>query len=99
MAGDRVFVRCIAKEDVWEVFDNAGFHNIVVTSMGGDQIFLRCISKEDVWEVFNNAIDFFGMLFSNLHKWTTRDVGYERGAWLRVYGTPVHAWNTNFLKL
>jgi len=67
--------------------------------MGGDRVFIHCHDNEDVWQVFNNVVDFFGMHFRNLHKWTACYVGYERGAWLRVYGTPVHAWNTNFFKL
>jgi len=36
------------------------------------------------------------MLFSNVHKWLTTEVRYERRAWLRVYGVPAHAWNDVF---
>lgn len=39
------------------------------------------------------------MLFSDIHKWTKHDEIYERGAWLQVYGTPIHAWNELFFKL
>jgi len=39
------------------------------------------------------------MLFYNLHKWSMEDVQYERGAWLRIYGVPVQAWNVAFYKL
>jgi len=39
------------------------------------------------------------MLFSSALKWSVEEVRYERGAWLRVYGTPVHAWNENFFRL
>jgi hypothetical protein len=42
---------------------------------------------------------FFGMLFNNIHMWSATDVRYEQGAWLRVYGVPVHAWNDAFFKL
>jgi len=49
--------------------------------------------------VFHGAIDFFSMLFSSALKWSVEEVRYERGAWLRVYGTLVHAWNENFFRL
>jgi len=42
---------------------------------------------------------FFAMLFGNLHKWSTSDVKYERGAWVRAYGVPIHAWNEDFFRL
>jgi hypothetical protein len=79
--------------------EDAGFNHVVVTPMGGDRVFLHCNDGEDIWQVFNNALHFFGMLFSNIHMWSVEDVKYERGAWLRVYGVPVHAWNDAFLKL
>jgi len=46
---------------------DAGFHQVVVIPMGSDRAFLHCNNKEDVWMVFNDTIDFFGMLFSDLH--------------------------------
>jgi len=78
--------------------EDAGFNHVVVTPMGGDRVFLHSTEGEDIWHVFNNALHFFGMLFSNIHKWSAADVKYERGAWLRVYGVPVHAWNNVFSK-
>jgi len=39
------------------------------------------------------------MLFANTQKWSSKEVRYERGAWLRVYGVPVHAWNVSFFRL
>ena len=79
--------------------EDAGFNCVVVTPMGGDRVFLSCTGGEDIWHVFNNALHFFGMLFSNIHMWSVSDVRYEWGAWLRVYGVPVHAWNDAFFKL
>ena len=79
--------------------EDAGFKTVVVTSMGGDRVFLTCTGGEDIWHVFNNALHFFGMLFYKLHKWSMADVQYERGAWLRIYGVPVQAWNVAFFKL
>jgi len=79
--------------------EEAGFANVVVTPIGGDKVFLTCCGGEDVWQVINEAVDFFSMIFSNLHRWSSSKVRYERGAWLRVYGVPVHAWNEAFFKL
>lgn len=39
------------------------------------------------------------MFLSDVQKWSSKKLRYERGAWLRVYGTPAHAWNINFFKL
>jgi len=66
---------------------------------GGDRVFLNCSGEENIWQVFHGAIDFFSMLFSSALKWSVEEVRYERGAWLRVYGTLVHAWNENFFRL
>jgi len=78
--------------------DDAWFDNVVVTPMGSDRVFLHCVGEEDIWHVFNEAIHFFGLLFSKIHRWSAVDVKYERGAWIRVYGTPVYAWNESFFK-
>ena len=56
----------------------------------------HCLGGEDIWKVFNDAIHFFGMLFKDVHNWSAKDENYERGAWLRIYGTPVHPWNELF---
>jgi len=39
------------------------------------------------------------MLFSNIHKWSAPDARYERRAWLRAYGVPIHTWNDDFFRL
>jgi hypothetical protein len=54
--------------------------------MGGDRVFLHCLGQADVLQVFNDEVDIFGMLFSNVHKWSVKDVVYEHGAWLCLYG-------------
>ena len=79
--------------------EDAGFPNVVVTPLGGDRVFLNCTGDEDFSKVLSGAQDFFGMLFSNFHKWSESLVRYERGAWLHVYGIHVHAWNDVFFRL
>jgi len=79
--------------------EDAEFPTVVVTPMGRDHVFLHCTSGDDIWYVFNNALHFFGMLFQNIHKLSSKDVRYERGAWLCIYGVPVQAWNDAIFKL
>jgi len=71
--------------------EDVRFHNFIVTPMGGDRVFLHCLDQVDVLQVFNDTVDFFGMLFSNVHKWSAKDVVYEHGTWLRLYGILIHA--------
>jgi hypothetical protein len=79
--------------------DEAGFGRVVVKPMGGDKVFFHCTGKEDIWKIVNDAISFFSMLFTDMQKWSGEKCTYERGAWLRLYGVPVHAWNNDFLNL
>ncbi|KEH26379.1 DUF4283 domain protein [Medicago truncatula] len=80
--------------------------NFVLTGSEGNLINKGVIeyqfAEEDrdwAGSVFNDAADFFGLFLTDVHKWTSKEVWYERGAWVRIYGTPVHAWNINFFKL
>ena len=79
--------------------DEAGFGHVTVTPMGGDKVFIHCTGEEDIWQIFIDAIAFFSMLFTNVDKWSAKDIPYERGAWLRVYGVAIHVWNDYFFKL
>jgi len=53
--------------------EDTGFSSIVVTSTASDRVFQHCIDNNDIWQVFNSAIDFFSMLFANVHKWASKD--------------------------
>ena len=77
---------------------DVGFPNVIVTPLGGDRVLLNCTGKDKFSKVYEGAQDFFGMLFSNFQKWSKSLVRYERGALLRVYGIPVHAWNDIFFR-
>jgi hypothetical protein len=70
--------------------EDAGFPNVSVTPLGGDRVLLNCTGGEVFSNVLKGALDFFGMLFCNFQNWSDSLVRYERGAWLRVYGIPVH---------
>ncbi|PNX95462.1 putative sulfate transporter, partial [Trifolium pratense] len=42
---------------------------------------------------------FFQLFFSNWIRWDTDALPYRRGAWVRLYEIPLHAWNEEFFKL
>jgi hypothetical protein len=52
-----------------------------------------------VLSVFDRAKDFFNMCFSHWVRWEKEVIPFQRGAWVRIYGIPLHAWNVNFFKL
>ena len=62
-------------------------------------MFLQCFDGGDIWQLFNDVVHFFGMLFANIQQWSASEVVYERGAWIRVYGVPIHAWNDDCFRL
>ncbi|GAU41119.1 hypothetical protein TSUD_288090 [Trifolium subterraneum] len=47
----------------------------------------------------SNAEAFFKLIFSHWMRWEKDMLPYQRGAWVRLYGVPMHAWNVNFFKL
>jgi hypothetical protein len=48
---------------------------------------------------FNMARPFFDHIFSSIVRWDQETLPFQRGAWVRLYGVPLHAWNTEFFKL
>ncbi|KEH25500.1 DUF4283 domain protein [Medicago truncatula] len=41
----------------------------------------------------------FAHFFTDLVPWVKKVMSFQRGAWLRLYGIPLHTWNENFFKL
>ncbi|GAU50621.1 hypothetical protein TSUD_410220 [Trifolium subterraneum] len=78
---------------------DAGFNDIVITPMGADKVFVRSSEGVDVLSIVSNAEEFFKLVFSNWVCWDKDVSPYHRGAWVRLYGVPLHAWNVNFFKL
>ncbi|PNX71916.1 hypothetical protein L195_g027802, partial [Trifolium pratense] len=78
---------------------DAGFNDLVLIPMGADKVFLRSLAGGDVSRTVNNAKEFFQLFFSNWTSWEADAQPYRRGAWVRLYGIPLHAWNEEFFKL
>lgn len=43
--------------------------------------------------------EFFNFFFFNIAPWVKTMQSFQRGAWVRLYGIPLHAWNESFFKL
>ncbi|GAU46774.1 hypothetical protein TSUD_402850 [Trifolium subterraneum] len=78
---------------------DAGFNELDIIPMGADKVFVRSLSDIDTVTVVEGAKDFFNLVFSIWARWDKEIVPVRRGAWVRLYGIPVHAWNEEFFKL
>jgi len=72
---------------------------LVIIPLGADKVLLRSPDGGDVISILSEAPDFFNLFFSNPTRWNKEGCLHERGAWVRIYGVPLHAWNFEFFKL
>jgi len=79
--------------------EDAGFKDIDIIPLGADKVFIHSLSGADIVNIVNEARHFFDLIFSNLVGWNNVVIPFQRGAWIRLYGIPLHAWNENFFKL
>ncbi|GAU43941.1 hypothetical protein TSUD_284480 [Trifolium subterraneum] len=79
--------------------EDAGFTGLVIIPLGANKVLIRSVSVSDAATVIDGAREFFNLVFSNLVRWNKEVVSSQRGAWVRLYGIPLHAWNDNFFKL
>lgn len=80
------------------IFD-AGFEKLDIIPLGADKVLLRTEDDSDVNLILSEAPAFFEHFFSKPVKWKKDVVVRERGAWVRIYGVPLQAWNLDFFKL
>jgi hypothetical protein len=78
---------------------DAGVEDIDIIPLGADQVFIRSNSEVNVTTILHDAKEFFDHFFTNIVRWEKNVVPFQRGAWLRLYGVPLHAWNESFFKL
>ncbi|GAU51172.1 hypothetical protein TSUD_412070 [Trifolium subterraneum] len=84
---------------VQQRIEDAGFTNLVITPMGADKVFIYCKSELDIMCTINGARQFFKFFFSAFVRWDKDILPFQRGAWVRLYGVPLHAWSEIFFKL
>ncbi|MCI29241.1 sulfate transporter, partial [Trifolium medium] len=63
------------------------------------KVLIRSSSDAEVRHLMDGAKDFFSLFFSNWVSWNKEAGSSQRGAWVRLYGIQIHAWNENFFKL
>jgi len=85
----------LTQNRIWD----AGFDFLKILPMGADKVFIFTTLDTEVMTVINGARDFFNMLFENFKPWNNDKASFQRGAWVRIYGIPLHAWNESFFKL
>jgi hypothetical protein len=79
--------------------EDADFKDIDIIPLGADKVFIHSLSGAIVSEIVGAAKHFFDLIFSSLYVWDKAVLPFQRGAWLRLYGIPLQAWNENFFKL
>jgi hypothetical protein len=78
---------------------DAGFTDVDILHLGADKVFVRHVAGLEVVPIIENAREFFTMIFSHWERWERKATPFQRGAWVRLYGVPLHAWNEKFFKL
>jgi hypothetical protein len=95
-------VATIASGDVTPVVrsrvKDAGFIDVDILHLGADRVFVRHVEGW-MWRLLENAREFFDMIFSHWERWDRQATPFQWGAWVRLYGISLHAWNEKFFKL
>lgn len=78
---------------------DAGFGSFLIIPLGADKVILKSPNGGDVKTILSEVPNFFNIFFANPTRWNTDFLVQERGAWARIYGVPLHAWNNDFFKL
>jgi len=76
--------------------EDVGFNDINIIPLGVDKVFIHSLSGMDVSDTVWKEKQFFDLLFSRIICWDKAVLPFQRGAWLRVYGISIHAWNEIF---
>ena len=78
---------------------DVGFKNLNIIPMGADKVLLKASGIAEVNSILSGAAEFFNSFFSSTIPWKKDCVKFERGAWIRLYGIRLQAWNDNFFRL
>jgi len=74
------------------IYDDV-FEKLVIIPLGANKVLLRMEDDSDVSSILTDAAEFFNNFFSHPVSWKKDLAVHERGAWVRIYGVPLHAWN------
>ncbi|GAU20898.1 hypothetical protein TSUD_120900 [Trifolium subterraneum] len=77
---------------------DVGLSTIRIIPMGGRKVFIQPSEDEDLWELIKDAEEYFNHWFVKIKEWNPSEVSVDRVVWIRIFGTPVHAWKEDFFK-
>jgi hypothetical protein len=77
---------------------DVGILSIEIIPMGGDKVFIKVHDDEDFHSLVKDAREVFQHWFIKIEEWFPEVVMRERVTWVRLYGVPVHAWNSKFFE-
>ncbi|KAK7252142.1 hypothetical protein RIF29_35893 [Crotalaria pallida] len=84
---------------MWELLQKEGFFTIKSTPMGGKPVLLEGQNTEEVKELLRSEEEWFSSVFSDVRRWTPKDLAKERFVWIRCFGVPPQAWDEAFFRL
>lgn len=81
---------------VQQHISDADFDSLNIIPMRADKVLVKATGIDEVKSILSRAAEFFNSLFSSIKPWNKEDIKFERGAWIRLYGVPLQAWNEFF---
>lgn len=79
-------------------FHLKGYFNIKATPLGANLCLLEENEYGELEFLVSEEKDWLGQWFSEIRKWSPKDVDNERLTWLRSYGIPCHALCSEFFQ-
>ncbi|KAJ0441099.1 putative RNA recognition motif domain, nucleotide-binding alpha-beta plait domain superfamily [Helianthus annuus] len=71
------------------VLVEACFSKVSLSYTGGLHVLIKCPSEE-VWNSLVGRVDIWSQWFSSLDLWLGQSMPFERIAWLKIIGVPIH---------
>lgn len=81
---------------VQEWFSGQGVFSIKVTPMGANLVLLEEMDDGYIQAILDDSEEWFYEVFSDIRKWSQKEIDNERVVWIRCHGIPLHAWNNDF---
>ncbi|XP_058733329.1 uncharacterized protein LOC131604933 [Vicia villosa] len=75
-----------------------GFFLVKVHPMGANLCMLEEMEEGVIQELLNDASSWWKQWFRSIRPWKETDIDKERILWIRVHGTPCHAWCSEFFQ-
>ncbi|XP_058750416.1 uncharacterized protein LOC131623425 [Vicia villosa] len=77
-------------------FEMEGYFDVKVTPMGGNLCLLEEVDEGAIQDLIEGGEAWWKQWFREIRRWKDTDVDEGRLIWIRVFGVPKHAWNSEF---